>query len=48
LWVDMILTARFESQGAGRRFRFGCTKRWSIRRIMARVTIASETSGSSS
>ena len=43
-----FLTARFESQGAGRRFRFGCTRRWSIRRIMAGVTIASETSGSSS
>src|SRR3954454_15854336 len=42
------LTARFESQGAGRRFRLGCTRRWSIRRIMARVTMASETSGSSS
>ena len=42
------LTARFESQGAGRRFGFGCTRRWSLRRIMARVTMASETSGSSS
>src|SRR3954453_4421897 len=31
-------SARFESQDAGRRFRFGCTRRWSIKRIMARVT----------
>src|SRR3954463_8627918 len=27
------LTARFESQDAGRRFRFGCTRRWSIKWI---------------
>jgi Tetratricopeptide repeat len=32
----------------GRRLRFGWARRWSIRRIMASVTIASETSGSAS
>jgi len=48
LYLEGLLTARFESHGAGRRLRFGWTRRWSIRRIMARVTIASETSGSSS
>jgi hypothetical protein len=35
-------------QEAGRRLRFGCATRWSMSRIMARVTMASETSGSSS
>jgi hypothetical protein len=33
------------SHGAGSRPRLGWTRRWSIRRIAARVTIASETSG---
>jgi hypothetical protein len=42
------LTARFESQGGGRRFRFGWARRCSIMRMAARVTMASETSGSSS
>ena len=40
------LTARFESYGAGSRLRLGWARRWSMRRIAARVTIASETSGS--
>jgi len=39
------LKARFGSHGAGSRLRFGWTARWSMRRIMARVTIASDTSG---
>ncbi len=43
-----VLTARFGSHGAGRRLRFGWTRRWSKRRIIAMVTIASETSGSAS
>ena len=42
------LTARFESYGAGSRLRLGWARRWSMRRIAARVTIASETSGSAS
>ena len=42
------LTARFESHGGGRRFRFGWARRCSIMRMAARVTMASETSGSSS
>src|SRR6185369_646699 len=42
------LTARFESYGAGSRLRFGGARRWSMRRIAARVTIASATSGSAS
>jgi hypothetical protein len=40
------LTARFESYRAGSRLRLGWARRWSMRRIAARVTIASETSGS--
>jgi len=39
------LRARFGSHGAGSRLRFGWTARWSMRRIMARVTKASATSG---
>jgi hypothetical protein len=39
------LRARFGSHGAGSRLRFGWTARWVMRRIMARVTIASDTSG---
>jgi V8-like Glu-specific endopeptidase len=42
------LTARLESYGAGSRLRLGWTRRWSIRRIAATVTVASETSGSAS
>ena len=42
------LKARLRSHGAGSRLRLGWTRRWSIRRIAARVTIASETSGSAS
>ena len=45
---DFSLTARFESYGAGNRLRLGWARRWSMRRIAARVTIASETSGSAS
>ena len=40
------LTARFESYGAGSRLRLGGARRWSMRRIAARVTITLETSGS--
>src|SRR4051794_6205442 len=40
-----FLTARLKSYGEGSRLRLGWTRRWSMRRIMARVTIASETSG---
>jgi hypothetical protein len=43
-----ILRARFESYGAGNCLRLGWARRWSMRRIAARVTIASETSGSAS
>jgi hypothetical protein len=43
-----LLTARLRSQGTGSRLRLGWARRWSMRRIMARVIIASETSGSSS
>jgi hypothetical protein len=39
------LKARFGSQGAGSLLRFGWTARCSMRRIMARVTMASDTSG---
>ena len=39
------LKARFGSHGAGSRLRFGWTARWVMRRIMARVTMASDTSG---
>ncbi len=46
--VDLTVTARFESQGGDRRFRFGWAKRCTMRRMVASVTIASETSGSSS
>ncbi len=46
--VMLYLTARFESQGGDRRFRFGWAKRCTMRRMVASVTIASETSGSSS
>ena len=42
------LTACFESHEAGSRLRLGWARRWSMRRIAARVTIASETSGSAS
>ena len=42
------LKARFRSHGAGSRLRLGWARRWSIRRIAARVTIASETSGRAS
>jgi Peptidase family M28 len=42
------LKARLRSHGAGSRLRLGWARRWSIRRIAARVTIASETSGSAS
>jgi hypothetical protein len=42
----VALTARFESHEAGSRLRLGWARRWSMRRIAARVTIASETSGS--
>src|SRR3712207_7283777 len=34
------------SHGAGRRLRLGWTRRWSMRRIIAKVTMASETSRS--
>ena len=48
-WLSAgFLTARFESYGAGSRLRLGWARRWSIRRIAARVTSASETSGSAS
>src|SRR3954452_1481350 len=40
-----VLSARLRSYGAGSRPRLGWARRWSIRRIAARVTIASETSG---
>ena len=43
-----LLTACFESHEAGSRLRLGWARRWSMRRIAARVTIASETSGSAS
>ncbi len=43
-----VLTARFESQGAGRRSRLGWARRWSMSRIMASLIMASATSGSSS
>ena len=46
--ADLGLTARFESHEAGSRLRLGWARRWSMRRIAARVTIASETSGSAS
>ena len=46
--ITVGLTARFESYGAGSRLRLGWARRWSMRRIAARVTIASETSGSAS
>src|SRR3954453_10688668 len=39
------LRACFESYGAGNRLRLGWARRWSMRRIAARVTIASDTSG---
>src|SRR3954463_2933457 len=39
------LRARFESYGAGSRLRLGWARRWSMRRIAARVTMASDTSG---
>ncbi len=42
------LTARLKSHAAGRRLRLGWTMRCNMRRIMARVTMASETSGSAS
>jgi DNA-binding XRE family transcriptional regulator len=42
------LTARLRSHGVGSRLRLGWARRWSIRRIAPRVTIASETSGSAS
>src|SRR4051794_38314930 len=48
-WSDeRVLRARFKSYGAGSRLRLGWARRWSMRRIMAKVTIASETSGSAS
>ncbi len=40
------LSARLRSHEADSRLRLGWTRRWSIRRIAARATIASETSGS--
>src|SRR3954471_4664674 len=40
--ISLGLTAHFESYGAGSRLRLGWARRWSIRRIAARVTIASE------
>jgi hypothetical protein len=43
--ADEVLKGCFESYGAGSRLRFGWARRWSMRRIMARVTIASATSG---
>src|ERR687884_2265149 len=42
------LRGRLRSQGAGNRFRFGWARRWSMSRIMASLTMVSETSGSSS
>ena len=42
------LRARFESYAAVSRLRLGLARRWSMRRIAARVTITSETSGSAS
>ena len=42
------LRGRLRSQGAGSRLRFGWARRCSMRRITASVTMASETSGSSS
>ena len=44
----MTLRPRLRSHGAASRLRFGWTARWSIRRIMASVTMASDTSGSCS
>ncbi len=43
-----LLRGRLRSQCAGRRFWFGWARRCSIRRIMASLTMVSETSGSSS
>src|SRR3954471_24463929 len=42
------LRGRLRSQGAGSRFRFGWARRCSMSRIMASLTMVSETSGSSS
>jgi len=39
------IKARFGSHGAGSFLRFGWMARWGMRQIMARVTIASDTSG---
>ncbi len=48
-WLERHdLTARFESYEAGSRLRLGWVRRCSMRRIAARVTITSETSGSAS
>jgi Na+/H+ antiporter NhaD/arsenite permease-like protein len=44
----LVLSARLRSHRAGSRLRLGWARRWSIRRIAARVTIASETSVSAS
>jgi hypothetical protein len=46
--LKWALSARLRSHRAGSRLRLGWARRWSIRRIAARVTIASETSGSAS
>src|SRR3954469_10680552 len=50
LQVNMgpLLRGRLRSQGAGSRLRFGWARRCSMRRIMASLTMVSETSGSSS
>src|SRR3954452_6201374 len=45
---DVELRGRLRSQGAGSRLRFGWARRCSMRRIMASLTMVSETSGSSS
>ena len=42
------LGGRLRSQGAGSRLRFGWARRCSMSRIMASLTMVSETSGSSS
>ena len=45
-WISLRPCLR--SHGVAKRLRFGWTVRWSMRRIMARVTMASDTSGSCS
>jgi len=42
---EVVLRPRLRSHGSANRLRFGWSARWSMRRIMARVTMASDTSG---